>query len=52
MDCDFNEHIKRTEFAMRIEAPEIPQRHFCFLDSIISKDVEIDEVDTYFMSAL
>ena len=44
MDCNFSGHIQRAETTMRIEAREIPQRDsFRYLDSIISKDGEIDE---------
>ena len=44
MDCNFGGHIQKAETTMRIDAQEIPQRDsFCYLGSIISKDVKINE---------
>ena len=44
MHCNFNEHIERAKTTMRIEDHDIIQSNsFCYHDSIICMDEEIDE---------
>ena len=44
MVCNFSRHIESAKTIVRIEDHKIPQSDsFQYLDSIISKDVEIDE---------